>query len=74
MFNFKSMSKMRKDGPSIKKRTIAMKKPLILFIMVISANAFTSCGSLSQVVNDPYFQEGFKQGWNATVDDEYKIK
>lgn len=74
MFNFKLKSLMRKDGIYVKKKTFTLRKPLILLTMVISTNAFTSCGSLSQVVNDPYFQEGFKQGWNATVDDEYKIK
>ena len=51
---------------------IQIQKYLIFFLVAIATCAFTSCGSLSQTVKDPYFQEGFRRGWNATAPDEYQ--
>lgn len=44
---------------------------VLVLIAIIGSYALTSCGSLSgSSVRD--FQEGFRQGWNATAPEEYR--
>ena len=41
------------------------KRAILLLIIGLSiAMSLQSCA----LVEDPYFQEGFRQGWNATAD------
>ena len=49
-----------------------IRKALVAAIFVIGSSVLTSCGSVSKLVNDPYFQEGFRQGWNSTAPEEYR--
>lgn len=48
-----------------------MKKKRLLVLAVISIIAMsimTSCA----ILDDPDFQEGFRQGWNTTAPPEYR--
>ncbi len=49
-----------------KKRILAC---LLFGCIALSA---TSCGSVSALIRDPDFQEGFRAGWNATAPEEYR--
>lgn len=44
---------------------------VLVLIAIIGSYVLTSCGSLSgSSVRD--FQDGFRQGWNATAPEEYR--
>ena len=46
---------------------------VLVLIAIIGSYALTSCGSLSgSSVRD--FQDGFRQGWNATAPEEYRYR
>ena len=46
---------------------------VLVLIAIIGSYALTSCGSLSgSSVRD--FQDGFRQGWNATAPEEYRYQ
>ncbi len=54
-----------------------MKKRVMKFVIAVSIALFAmtslqSCGSLSALFSDPDFQEGFRQGWNATAPPQYR--
>ncbi len=42
-----------------------------LFIMVFVMIALQSCTSVSALIQDDSFREGFRQGWNVTAPPEY---
>ncbi|MBQ2188145.1 MAG: hypothetical protein II401_06260 [Bacteroidales bacterium] len=46
------------------------KKRLIIMVIVsiITMSIMTSCA----IMDDPDFQEGFRQGWNSTAPAEYR--
>lgn len=44
------------------------KRVLMISIVLLMIFAMSSCA----VMNDPYFQEGFRQGWNATCPPGYE--
>lgn len=41
----------------------------ILLITFIATILLQSCGSLA---DNPYYQEGYRQGWNMTAPSEYR--
>ncbi len=48
-----------------------IRRIILIAIAIIGSNVLTSCGSLSgSSVRD--FQDGFRQGWNATAPEEYR--
>lgn len=48
------------------------RRALFLLIVFLIAILSTSCGSISSLVKDPNFQEGFREGWNSTAPEEYR--
>lgn len=56
-------------GYNRRKEKMKRKRLLILAIVTIITMSFmTSCA----VMNDPDFQEGFRQGWNSTCPSGYE--
>lgn len=52
---------------------IKISKPARIVILLALLAAFmTSCGSISTLVKDPDFQQGFRAGWNSTAPEEYR--
>ena len=50
-----------------------MKKNICRFFVVIVATGLLSIALQScALLSDPYFQEGFRQGWNTTAPEEYR--
>ena len=48
-----------------------MKSKKLIAIMVgllLAMNLLSSC----EIMSDPYFQEGFRQGWNSTAPEQYR--
>ncbi len=45
---------------------------IAVLITVVVMMTFQSCSSIQSLTNDPYFREGFRQGWNSTAPEEYR--
>lgn len=41
-------------------------------LLILLAAFMTSCGSISTLMKDPEFQQGFRAGWNSTAPEEYR--
>lgn len=49
-----------------------MRVIIALLTTIVVMITFQSCTSMQSLTNDPYFREGFRQGWNATASEEYR--
>ncbi len=48
-----------------------MKRKKLIYVL-IAAGLITLLTQSCATLNDPYFQKGFRQGWNSTAPTEYR--
>lgn len=48
------------------------KRAILIAAIIFAAVTMQACGSVSQLMQDPDFQEGFRQGWNLTAPEQYR--